>query len=184
MFARLVWIPLVLVACSKRADENRAVSATDTPGAKSDNGVGAPTPPTGDEGGQPEPLHVKGGGDGIGFMQGSRRVPNAASVRTGQPTVEGALDKETIRRYLRRNFPALRTCYEQRLAARAELNGTLTASFVIQPDGTVRDAKASGLDAEVESCFAKVIATIQFPPPKAREDVHVSYPFMLRVSDD
>lgn len=55
MFARLVWIPLVLVACSKRADENRAVSATDTPGAKSDNGVGAPTPPT--------------GGEGIGFMR-------------------------------------------------------------------------------------------------------------------
>jgi hypothetical protein len=114
-------------------------------------------------------------------LQGKAATP---MLSTGQLRVQGELDKSTIRRYIRRNFQKLQSCYEKRLLAVPGLAGTVTAKFTIDVNGKVTESTASGMaDGEVNTCIASVISNIEFPKPKAG-NVVVSYPFIFRPGDD
>lgn len=88
------------------------------------------------------------------------------------------LDKAIIRRYVKRNMEKIRYCYEMQLLANPSLDGTVLASFVISPTGTVINSKASGVDDKVASCVAGVVGAIAFPRPG--DAVQVNYPFTFR----
>ncbi|MFT3691597.1 MAG: AgmX/PglI C-terminal domain-containing protein [Kofleriaceae bacterium] len=100
--------------------------------------------------------------------------PKSTSV--GQPAVNGDLDKAVIRRYVKRNIQKIQYCYEKELLANDKLQGTVTTSFFIDPEGKVTSATGSGVDPHVAECVAGVIKSIEFPKPKGG-GVQVNYPF-------
>jgi hypothetical protein len=118
-----------------------------------------------------------GGSSGYGVGGGRRGAPK---VSIGQPNSAGDLDKAIIRRYIMRNIQKIQYCYEKELLANPGLEGTITARFFISPSGAVTTADASGVDAEVAGCVARVIKSIEFPKPKGGGGVQVNYPFTFR----
>lgn len=71
-------------------------------------------------------------------------------------------DRAEIQAALNEHAAALMDCYERRRNVVPQLAGTVQATFLIQPDGNTREITATGLDAEVDACIARVIDTIRF----------------------
>ena len=93
----------------------------------------------------------------------------------------GELNKSIIRRHVRLQRAAIRTCYESGLRRNPELAGTIVASFKIEPDGTVTDSDVEGGPEGVRHCIAGVVAGIRFPAAyKSRVQTNVRYPFRFR----
>lgn len=111
----------------------------------------------------------KGSGTGSGYGLGGARARklDAPTLTLGTPTIDGALDKAIIRRYLKRNYQKLMYCYEKQLSTNNKLEGTVTARLTIEPDGKVSSASAKGVDANIETCVAGVVKGIEFPKPKS-----------------
>jgi hypothetical protein len=119
-----------------------------------------------------------GTGRGRGGMRGRKSV--TPHVRIGNATATGDLDKNIIRRYIRRKLPRIKYCYEKQLLVKPGLKGTVVTNFQISPTGAVLDSRAKGVNNDVSSCVAGVIKTIQFPKPRGGGLVQVRYPFNFR----
>jgi hypothetical protein len=120
-----------------------------------------------------------GSGSGRGGMRG--RKSSAPQIRIGNASATGDLDKNIIRRYIRRKLPRIRYCYEKELLVKASLAGTVVTQFQISPQGVVQGATAAGMgDKNVEECVAEAIRSIQFPKPKGGGFVNVRYPFIFQ----
>ena len=111
-----------------------------------------------------------------GIPGGRKHTAGVPPVVIGQPTGTGGLDKSIIRRYVKRNFEKFSYCYEKELLAHPGLEGTVSVSFFITPNGSVNSAVGSGMDATVANCVADVISSIEFPKPTGG-GVQVNYPF-------
>jgi hypothetical protein len=128
-----------------------------------------------------------GGGTGTGYGVGGGRGGLAGRSGTApRPTVTfgvfdvvGDLDKAIVRRYVRRNIQKLIYCYEKELLAKATLEGTVTTRWMIDANGHVTGATASGVDGTVSSCMASVLGGIEFPKPTSG-DVKVSLELTVR----
>lgn len=124
------------------------------------------------------------GGDGTGRSMGrlgGTHKTGSPSVRpNGITTVSGRLPSEVIQRIVRQNFGRFRNCYEMGLRANPNLEGRVTARFVIGSDGAVSNVSAGGdlPDAQVKSCVASAFYGLSFPTPEGGI-VTVSYPIML-----
>jgi len=97
-------------------------------------------------------------------------------------TVRGNLDKEIIRRIIRRHINEVRFCYEQQLAMHHDLAGRMVVQFNIAPSGQVLTSvmQSSTLsNARVESCTLQAIRRWEFPKPAGGGLVNVSYPFVF-----
>ncbi|MGE0404307.1 MAG: AgmX/PglI C-terminal domain-containing protein [Kofleriaceae bacterium] len=119
------------------------------------------------------------------------RVPGAPSVhfcsrdrapRSPCIKIVGELDKEIIRRYIRRKLPAITGCYDKQLLVDGTFSGAVKTSFVIDPMGHTRDITAAGMHPEVASCIAGVISTIQFPRSNGGGSTRVHYPFSFFIA--
>jgi hypothetical protein len=120
-----------------------------------------------------------GSGSGKGGMRGRKAQP--PQVRIGNVSATGDLDKNIIRRYIRRKLPRIRHCYEKELLVKPALAGTVVTQFQISPAGSVQGANAKGINnGNVESCVAAAIQSIQFPKPKGGGYVNVRYPFTFQ----
>lgn len=120
------------------------------------------------------------GDNGHGMRKRQAAVP---TVTIKPPTVCGAsgcLDKELIRRYVRRNIEKISYCYEKQLLATPGLEGTVVANFTLNANGRVIDSQASGVDPTVSSCIAAVISNVQFPKVGETGVYPIKYPFQLR----
>jgi len=121
-----------------------------------------------------------GYGRGAGSLGGKRaRQPD---VIPGVATVRGSLDKEIIRRIIRRHINEVRFCYEQQLAAHRELAGRMVVQFNIAPSGQVLSSvmQSSTLsNVRVESCTLLAVRRWEFPKPAGGGLVNVSYPFVF-----
>ncbi len=104
-------------------------------------------------------------------------------IRIANATIDGDLDKNIIRRYIRRKLPALRACYEDALAAKPHLSLDLVAKFTIAADGYATGASTPGIKGELGDCVAGVLESIQFPKPKSGT-VDVRYTFQLRPAPE
>jgi len=124
------------------------------------------------------------GGDGTGRSMGrlgGTHKTGSPSVRSnGVSTVSGRLPSDVIQRIVRQNFGRFRNCYEMGLRANPNLEGRVTARFVIGRDGAVSNVSAGGdlPDAQVRSCVASAFYGLSFPAPD-NGIVTVSYPIML-----
>lgn len=120
-----------------------------------------------------------GSGSGKGGMRG--RKASAPQIKIGNASATGDLDKNIIRRYIRRKLPRIRNCYERELMVKKDLAGTVVVQFQISPQGSVQGANAAGMgDKSVEGCVADAIRSIQFPKPKGGGYVNVRYPFIFQ----
>ena len=94
--------------------------------------------------------------------------------------VNGALDKEIIRRTVRRHLNEVKYCYEQSLVSRPSLSGRIVVQFAIAPTGRVLSSvvQSSSLGvAAVDSCVVNAVKRWEFPQPDRGGLAVVSYPF-------
>jgi hypothetical protein len=96
------------------------------------------------------------------------------------PVGASSLDKEVIRRPIRREISKITRCYDKQLLANPKLGeGRINVDFSIATSGKVIDATATGFDTAVAECVAAVIRTLQFPKSNSGT-IRVSYPFDFR----
>jgi hypothetical protein len=128
---------------------------------------------------------LAGYGHGLGTL--GRKSGSDVAISSGNPVVEGSMDKELIRRVIHEHRNQVRFCYESELQRHPGLNGKVTIKFVIQSNGTVShsgvDSSSLG-NANVEGCIVSRVYQWQFPKPKGGGIVQVSYPFLLKESGD
>jgi TonB family protein len=108
--------------------------------------------------------------------------PGVPDVIPGQAQVRGTLDKEIIRRVIRRHIDDVKACYELELASRPVLGGRVTVQFTIAATGQVVASvlQASTLGSpRVENCIVQTVRRWEFPKPLGGGIVIVSYPFVL-----
>ncbi|MCB9756390.1 MAG: AgmX/PglI C-terminal domain-containing protein [Myxococcales bacterium] len=128
-----------------------------------------------------------GGGSGSGYGRGSgagfggrgKRVP---MVRQAKAQVNGALDKDIIRRIVRAHINEVRHCYNAGLTKNPSLQGRVAINFVITGTGTVGSSvvqETTLKDASVGNCVAKAVKRWKFPKPQGGGNVVVTYPFVL-----
>ncbi len=132
-----------------------------------------------------------GGGNGSGYGRGvgglgGRRAKAAPEIVPGTAQVTGSLDKEIIRRIIRRHIYEVRFCYEQELLKKPDLYGRVMVQFTISGVGQVVASvvQSSTLNnGTVEQCIAGAVRRWEFPKPQGGGIVMVSYPFVLKSAD-
>jgi hypothetical protein len=118
--------------------------------------------------------HGAGTGTGQGFGSGHGRLggshkAKAPRVRMGATQVSGRLPPEVIQRIVRQNFGRFRLCYEQGLTRNPNLEGRVSARFVIGRDGSVSNVSNGGSDlpdSGVVSCVIRAFYGLSFPQPE------------------
>ncbi|MBL9101068.1 MAG: AgmX/PglI C-terminal domain-containing protein [Myxococcales bacterium] len=119
-----------------------------------------------------------GRGAGAGFGGRGTRVP---TVRQAKAEVQGALDKDIIRRVVRAHINEVRHCYNQALARDPNAKGRVSIQWMIGSRGEVMAAKvweSTMKDAAVPACISKAVLRWTFPKPTG-SSVVVTYPFIL-----
>ena len=125
-----------------------------------------------------------GGGNGSGYGRGAGglggRRARAPDVIPGQANVRGSLDKEIIRRIIRRHINEVKYCYETELTKKADLSGRISVQFTIAATGqviaSVLQSSTMG-NIRVENCVVQAVRRWEFPKPMGGGIVIVSYPF-------
>jgi TonB family protein len=125
-----------------------------------------------------------GGGNGSGYGRGAGglggRRARAPDVIPGQANVRGSLDKEIIRRIIRRHINEVKYCYETELTKKADLSGRVSVQFTIAATGavitSVLQSSTMG-NIRVENCVVQAVRRWEFPKPLGGGIVIVSYPF-------
>ncbi len=119
----------------------------------------------------------RGGGSGFGG-----RGTATPRVRQAQANVEGALDREIVRRIVRAHINEVRTCYDRGLQKDPTLQGRVSVAFEINADGKVGSSTVQSndlSDASVATCIAEAVERWKFPKPQGGGVVRVAYPFNL-----
>lgn len=111
---------------------------------------------------------------------GRNRRPIAPQVHIGKPVGGGDMDKNILRRYVRKHLPRIGHCYERELQLTPDIAGTVDTAFQISPRGAVLGVTAHGVHENVASCVAGVIQGIQFPANPSGSLINVRYPFTFR----
>jgi hypothetical protein len=127
-----------------------------------------------------------GPGPGNGYRYGSAagklgpRHATTPEVIASHAEVRGNLDKEIIRRIVRRHLNEVRYCYDQALVSQPKLAGRLVAQFTIAATGqviaSVRQSSTLGSPA-AEMCVVNAIKRWEFPAPNGGGLAIVTYPF-------
>ncbi|MEO8178942.1 MAG: AgmX/PglI C-terminal domain-containing protein [Deltaproteobacteria bacterium] len=119
-----------------------------------------------------------GSGDGNG-RGGERHLQTAVASAPGQ-----GLNPEQIGRVVRARNGAFRACYESAAARDPKLQGGVTVSFTVSPDGSVaaRIASSSLDNARVESCMLRTFSRLHFP--SADKPTNATFPFIFRPGKD
>jgi TonB family protein len=121
------------------------------------------------------------GGRGVASMAPRKPRP-LPDVSACCAQVRGALDKEIIRRVIRRRIQEVRFCYEREVQRKPELEGRVEVSFTITGAGAVAAAgvaKSTTGDTAVDSCIVQAVRRLEFPQPEGGGIVVVTYPFLL-----
>jgi Ca-activated chloride channel family protein len=128
-----------------------------------------------------------GAGGGRGYGRGAARLgerkSNAPRLLMGKPMITGSLDKNIIRRVIRRRQRGLRYCYEKGLTRNPNLGGKLEVTWTIDSKGRVTAVELGESmlkDAKVEGCIVRQIKRWRFPAPKGGGAVKVRYPFIFK----
>jgi len=94
----------------------------------------------------------------------------------------GVLDRELVRREIRKHIKEIEYCYEQQLVRAPTLSGRVAVRFVIAPTGTVAAAviaDSSLGNMRVESCVTDAVRRWQFPVAQQAGTTIVTYPFVF-----
>jgi TonB family protein len=95
----------------------------------------------------------------------------------------GIIDKEIVRRIVRRHINEVRYCYEQGLTRHPGLGGRIVVQFMISGKGQVLSSVMQSTtisDVAVQSCVVQAVRRWEFPAPSGGGLVQVSYPFQFQ----
>jgi len=93
----------------------------------------------------------------------------------------GGLEKAVVNDTMAKNSKALRACYEEALKIDPKLQGTVTLSFRISPDGAVSDGAATSSTLThlgTQECLVQAVEAIKFPKSSGETKVG-AYPLKL-----
>jgi hypothetical protein len=127
----------------------------------------------------------RGGGQGGYGVAGLGGKGNSTIVNVDGDAGEfsSSIDKEAIRRLIRRNKNAIAACYERALVQNSSLSGKVILSWNIVEGGKMTSPKvvSSSLgNQEVEKCLIRRLMGLTFPSPGPNEIAEVtSYPFVF-----
>ncbi len=116
---------------------------------------------------------------GVIKLPGRQPKKPPVDIVFGTPT---GPDKETIRRYIRRQLARIRYAYEKQLLVNPSLAGTVVVQFTISPDGVVLNAKAKGMGQDLNDAIAEIFRSIEFPKTTNGGVIAVSYPIHLHTN--
>src|SRR5262245_36748786 len=88
------------------------------------------------------------GGAGYGADDADAADPLAGSQSSGVTMVSGqtsSLDRNIIRRHVRRNIQKIQYCYEKELVSNPSLTGRVDVRFVVGGNGNVVQSNGSGM---------------------------------------
>jgi TonB family protein len=134
----------------------------------------------------------RGSGAPGGGMYGAKvgnlkaRKAGAPEVVPGTAEVRGSLDKDLIRRIIRRHINEVKFCYESELTRKPDLQGRVMVQFTIAPTGQVAASivQSSTMgNPPVEQCIANAVRRWEFPKPQGGIVV-VTYPFVLKSAGE
>jgi hypothetical protein len=130
-------------------------------------------------------------------------MKDAVDTSSGQPApARGAIDPNakpppdvtkmpftqgSIKAVIAYHHPQIQACYEETLASKEKvLEGKLLTSFVITPEGVVKDAKilkkgTTLKEPKVHECVTTVLSTMTFPKPADGLDHPIEFPFNLKA---
>jgi len=122
-----------------------------------------------------------GRGAGAGFGGRGTRMP---TVRQAKAEINGALDRDVIRRIVRAHINEIRYCYNQVLARDPSDQGRVAIQFTISGTGKVPSAvvqESTMRSALIGNCMAQTVRRWTFPKPEGGGSVVVIYPFVLEA---
>jgi hypothetical protein len=94
---------------------------------------------------------------------------------TLDPAIGLVISEETFfQRAMHQHQPALRDCYEQRLAYKPYLSGKVVLEITVA-DGKATRIRTKGFDAELDRCLCETLAKLHFATLSGGE-VKASYP--------
>ena len=155
------------------------------------DGVGSRTGPGGSPNGTPLSIGNLGrpGRRGIGCDGCSLAIGGGGKPETkfepGKVVVRDGIDKEAVRRIIRRHMSEITSCYERALQQDPNVSGKVAMRFVIGPTGEVTETGATEnttSNADLEACMNGRIRTWMFPAPNGGGIAEVNYPFVLQVA--
>ncbi len=122
---------------------------------------------------------LSGTGSGGGLGEKGR-----AQLEVGGAEEEfiGSIDKEAIRRVIRRNRRAIKACYELALNRNKNLYGKLVLKWsIIEKGKAIKASVVSNTlnDREVANCIKRKLVTWRFPEPPANTEAVVTFPFVF-----
>jgi hypothetical protein len=121
-----------------------------------------------------------GRGYGMGVGKLGTHHTTTPDVFIGDLHIRGTLDKEIIRRIVRRHLNEVKYCYDQALVRKPKLDGRLVAQFTIAGTGqviaSVKQSSTLG-DLGAEMCVVNAIKRWEFPAPNGGGLAIVTYPF-------
>jgi hypothetical protein len=94
----------------------------------------------------------------------------------------GSLDKEIIRRVIRRHIGEVKACYDAALAKQPGLSARVMIRFVISATGAVTRSEPQSSTVDLPAlvdCIGQAACGWTFPKPLGGGTVTVSYPFVL-----
>jgi Ca-activated chloride channel family protein len=103
-------------------------------------------------------------------------------VQPRHSEVMGSLDVDLVRRYVKRNLPAVRACYDKALALQPGLSGKLVLQWTIGADGKVRKASVTSStlgNPAFEACVLKLVEGWTFPAPAGGGEATMNYPMVF-----
>jgi TonB family protein len=129
--------------------------------------------------------HTGDGRYGKGHQMEDREATTPGEVIPQPPTLYGSLDREIVKRVIRKQRRALKACYEAELQKNRRLSGEVVVKFTISGQGNVISARTESTtlkNAKVESCVNKRIRRFIFPEPNGGGLVVVRYPFRFSAN--
>jgi len=131
-------------------------------------------------------VNTDGAGTGLGGIGtgGGFGAKGNAQIEVGGADEDfvGSIDKEAIRRVIRKNKRAIKACYELALNRNKNLYGKLVLQWSIIERGKAIKPKVvsnSLNDKEVANCIKRKLVTWRFPEPPANTEGVVTFPFVF-----
>lgn len=113
------------------------------------------------------------------------RLPTAIVCGgVGRAHWHGDLDAKTIRRYVKRQLPRVKGCYDTALLRDKTLAGRVELHFGVRGDGKTHDVSVDGevTDEGLRACIADELARFEFPVvPDMPGTIRVNYPLTLQI---
>lgn len=121
-----------------------------------------------------------GGNNGLGD-KGELAIVN---IEGNTNDFVSSIDKEAIRRIIRSNRNAIKSCYDQELTKNPTLSGKIVLQWQITDGGRMINAKVKSNDMRTNSlgpCIINRLSVLKFPDPGPSEIAEVAFPFVFEA---